>query len=198
MVGEALPLAPGSAILPAASWPLPPSLARCPVSGPVEGTVLALPIGSGRARRGCEWRGPAGCPRPPFPEAPYQAMHQQFPSAPVQGVGPDHCSAPSTVAKLSAVSRRGRDRWESKEGTLTLRATSLRAGGPHSDSQQPLSDLFSKRGSSSAKEGFCIRTIPKFFEVCLNFEPQNSLVLNNLLPWLRKVWPRTKSKVSPS
>lgn len=48
-VGESLPPGPGSAVLPGASWPVPPSLARCPVSDLVEGAVLALPTNSGGA-----------------------------------------------------------------------------------------------------------------------------------------------------
>lgn len=48
-VSESLPPGPGSAVLPGASWPVPPSLAHCPVSDLVEGTVLALPTDSGRA-----------------------------------------------------------------------------------------------------------------------------------------------------
>lgn len=79
LVGLALPLGPGSAVLPAASWPVPPSLARCPASGPVEGAVLALPIGSGRAGRSCERRAPAGCPRPPSPEAHTRLCTSSFP-----------------------------------------------------------------------------------------------------------------------
>lgn len=120
MVALGLPPGPGSGVLPRASWPMPPSLAHCPVSDPVEAAVLALPTGSGRAGRKHEWRAPARWPWPPFP-GPYQAMHQQFPSAAIQGVGPGHCPALSTLAELSSVSRGGQGRWESKEGMLILR-----------------------------------------------------------------------------
>lgn len=62
MGAEALPPGPGSAVSPGASWPVPPSLAHCRVSGPEGATVLALPTGSERAGREHEWRVPAGCP----------------------------------------------------------------------------------------------------------------------------------------
>lgn len=48
-MGEALPPGPGSAVLLGAFSTVPSSLVRCPVSGPLEGAVLALPPGSGRA-----------------------------------------------------------------------------------------------------------------------------------------------------
>lgn len=61
-VGEAAPPGPGSGVLPGASWPVPPSFAHCPFSGPVEAAVLASPTGSGRAGREREWRAPVKCP----------------------------------------------------------------------------------------------------------------------------------------
>lgn len=107
-MGEALPPGPGSAVLPGAPWPVPPSLVHCPVSGPVKGAVLVLPTGSGRAWKEHEWRALLAALDPPsLPGGPYQAMHQQFPSASIQGVGSGHCSALSTMAKLSAASEAG-------------------------------------------------------------------------------------------
>lgn len=56
-----------------------PSLARCPVSGPVEGTVLAWLTGSGRTGKEHEWRAAAVCPRSPFPEAHTKLCTSSFP-----------------------------------------------------------------------------------------------------------------------
>lgn len=60
--GETSPPEPESAVSPGASWPMPPSFARCSASGPLEATVLALPRGSGKVSKEHECRAPAECP----------------------------------------------------------------------------------------------------------------------------------------
>lgn len=78
-MGKALPLGPGSAVLPEVSWTLSPFLVRCPVSGPAEGAVLAWLTGSGRVGKEHEWRAPAVCPKSLFPVAHTRLCTSSFP-----------------------------------------------------------------------------------------------------------------------
>lgn len=145
-----------------------------------------MPTGSRRAGRKHEWRAPAKCPWSPFP-GPYQAMHQQFPSTSIQGIGPGHCPALGNVAKLSTESKGRYVRWESKEGTLTLRGHLPQSRPPTLRLPHSPSLSCSQRGTFPKPTMTSVCGPLPNSEASLTLKSQDALTCNYLLPGYSKV-----------
>lgn len=134
-MGEPLPPGPESAVLQGAFWLMSPSFACWPVSDLVKAAVLALPTGSGRARREHEWRVLARFPCFPFP-AHTRLCISSFPRHRSRVLG--RVIVLRSALRQNCLQEEGACKpGESKDKTWTLGATSLRADLPPPTPRQP-------------------------------------------------------------